>query len=147
MVYKFTNSLFRLFKVRYFCIMIPIRSLDHIAITVKDVEASAIWYEEVLGLKRMDFSDAWGPIPLMMFSEAGNGLALFPKENNSSREATLMHIAFLIDYKDLESAKSMLESKSIAVEFQDHKATHSIYFFDPDGYEIELTAPNPSYKK
>ena len=123
-----------------------IHSLDHIAITVKDVEASVRWYEEVLGLKQPEAPNAWGPIPILVLTEAGNGIALFPSESELKQGNTLMHIAFLVDYKDLETAKARLDTKGIASEFQDHVSTYSLYFFDPDGYEIELTAPNPDYR-
>ena len=36
---------------------IEIEFLDHVAIRVADLEASALWYEKVLGLKRYQLSE------------------------------------------------------------------------------------------
>lgn len=34
--------------------MIELESIDHVALLVRDVERSARWYEEVLGLRRVE---------------------------------------------------------------------------------------------
>lgn len=52
------------------------RFLDHVAIKVRDMERSAQWYEQVLGLKRYTFA-AWGGIPLLLLA-GKSGIALFP---------------------------------------------------------------------
>ena len=44
-----------------------IEFLDHVAIRVKDLEISARWYQEVLGLKRYQLSE-WGPFPIFYVS-------------------------------------------------------------------------------
>ena len=127
--------------------MFKIKSLDHIAIKVTDVEASAVWYQETLGLKRMEYEEAWGKIPLMMFSESNNGIALFPVTNPPIRARSgLMHFAFLVDREDFIAAQEELTKKGIAFVFQDHRATHSIYLHDPDGYEVEITTYTIDWK-
>jgi catechol 2,3-dioxygenase len=125
--------------------MFTIKSLDHIALVVKDVDASAKWYAETLGLKQMDYEGAWGKVPLMLFSEANNGIALFPGEPKP--RGGMMHFAFLLDYADFKKAQDELREKGIEFMFEDHIATHSIYMRDPDGYNVELTAYNPDYKR
>ena len=53
-----------------------IRFLDHVAIRVADIEISAKWYEDVLGLKKYELKE-WGAVPVFMLANK-TGLALFP---------------------------------------------------------------------
>lgn len=59
-----------------------ITRLDHIAITVKNVETSVEWYAKVLNLKRFEVSQ-WGGIPVFMVTENNTSLAIFPSENRN----------------------------------------------------------------
>ena len=122
--------------------MFQIEGLDHVALAVRDVRASAAWYQEVLGLQR-EHEAAWGDHPA--FVSAGNtGLALFPVEGPAQplpgRHAlTMRHVAFRVDRANLERAKAELALRRIAFSEQDHGIARSIYFLDPDGHELELT--------
>jgi len=55
---------------------IEIAFLDHVAIRVVDVEASAKWHESVLALKRYQLPE-WADSPIFMLS-GKSGIALFP---------------------------------------------------------------------
>ena len=118
--------------------------LDHLAITVRDVEASAKWYENVLGLKRR-YTDVWGPVPLMICA-GDTCLALFPSENenpeslpNTRNTITMRHFAFRVNRNEFKNAQSDLKEKNIDFRFEDHTVSHSIYFNDPDGHHLEIT--------
>ena len=50
--------------------------LDHVALTVTEVEEAAQWYEDVLGLRRV-FAEEWGDYPAMLVA-GSTGVALFP---------------------------------------------------------------------
>ena len=39
----------------------------------------------------------------------------------------------------LELLLTELEAQGIAVTFQDHDISHAIYFYDPDGHQLEIT--------
>lgn len=52
-----------------------IEFLDHVALHVKNIEASATWYENVLGLKRYQLPE-WGEFPIFMLTNK-SGIALF----------------------------------------------------------------------
>ena len=114
--------------------------LDHVAIRVRDVEASADWYHEVLGLQRFQ-PEEWQPFPAMMLA-GDSGIALFPDRDPPTSQDTkdAFHIAFRIDLEDLGRTRAHLEDLGIPVSFEDHHYFHSIYFRDPDGYRLELTA-------
>lgn len=122
--------------------MLEIQFLDHIAIRVTNMEISAKWYEEVLGLRRFHPKE-WQPFPIMLL--AGNsGIALFPKGEPTveykEQGQVMSHFAFRVTYLILEKAKELLKDKKIPFVFEDHHYFHSIYLKDPDGNKIELTA-------
>lgn len=122
-----------------------LESLDHVAIAVRDVDASRRWYAEILGLERRH-RETWGDVPTMMCAGA-TMLALFPRpagesEEERSRRAGrpgLRHIAFRADRANFDRARSELERRGIEIEFEDHEIAHSIYFTDPDGFALEIT--------
>lgn len=113
-----------------------VQGLDHIALCVADQTVSERWYREVLGLQRV-YEDEWGDTPVALMAH-GSGLALF-KTSAGKSAAGLRHIAFRVDRENFETAKEDLERLGIRFAFQDHGASHSIYFRDPDGLELELT--------
>ena len=120
--------------------MFELDELDHVAITVRDVESSATWYQDVLGLKRLH-EESWGDYPVFVCAGA-SGLALFPKDTTVEQLAkgqNMNHFAFRANRENFEKARKELPERGIEFEFQDHKIAHSIYFRDPDGYKVEIT--------
>ena len=119
-----------------------IDGLDHVALAVRDPEAAARWYKDVLGLERKH-ADVWGSLPAFVTS-GGSGLALFkvegpPKPPPGRDVLTMRHVAFQVDGANFAKAREALTARGIDVEFQDHVVSRSIYFRDPDGHEIEIT--------
>ena len=117
--------------------------LDHIAIRVRDIEKSAKWYEETLGLKRLKPKE-WGAFPIIML--AGNsGIALFPAKTDNPKHLpkgdylTAFHFAFRVSNEDFEKVRQHLEKKNIEMEFQDLIHFKSFFFSDPDNYLVEIT--------
>jgi|SRR4030095_567527 len=123
--------------------MFNLERIDHVAITVKNIEASTRWYEDVLGLER-HYRGSWGGVPTMI-GKAGTCIALFrakgddPKPSPGWDTLAMMHLAFRADRKNFEEAKKVLKEKGIKFSFEDHDISHSIYFKDPDGHELEIT--------
>ena len=122
---------------------VTVNYLYHVAISVTDVEKSAEWYENVIGLRRHIVPE-WGGYPVMMLS-GKTGLAIFPiksKEKKSSQvfeEIRIKHFAFNVDKLNFELAKERFKSLEIPFSLQDHHYFKSIYFKDLDGHEVELT--------
>ena len=51
----------------------------------------------------------------------------------------MLHFAMRADRKNFLAAQKELKGRGIDFEFQDHEISHSIYFRDPDGHQIEIT--------
>jgi len=117
--------------------------LDHVAIRVKDLDVSAAWYQEVLGLKKYQLPE-WGAFPIFMLSGKA-GIALFPANTThpplppSSRNVKIDHFAFNVNQASFELAKKRFTELQLDFTIQDHHYFHSIYTQDPDGHTVELT--------
>ena len=116
--------------------------LDHVALSVKDIEVSTKWYEDILGLKKYQLKE-WGAFPVFLLA-GKSGIALFPlKEEKGTGQNYLTkkvdHFAFNISRDTFEKAMQEFEQKGVEYDFQDHFYFHSIYLKDPDDYTVELT--------
>ncbi len=120
-----------------------LEGIDHVAVGVRDVERSAKWYIEILGFKRL-YEEAWGGVPTFV-GKGNTGIALFPagpdakSTPSTRRNIRILHLAFRADRENFLAAQRDLEKRGIKFEFQDHEISHSIYFRDPDGHQLEIT--------
>ncbi len=120
-----------------------IKCLDHVAIRVKDISTTVAWYEKVLGLQVRRYEE-WGDFPIFMLN-GETGIAIFPssapaRTERNAKHIRIDHFAFRVSLENLEKAKEHLTNLNIEYRFEDHTYFHSIYFFDPDDHEVELTA-------
>ena len=131
-----------------------IEFLDHVAIRVRDLEASANWYEKVLGLTRYQVPE-WGPYPIFMMT-GKSGIALFPatmsdpEMDPASRNIKIDHFAFHVTRKNFDKAVGRYRELGIEAHVKDHHFFHSVYVKDPDGHTVELTTlvvPEDSFYK
>lgn len=117
--------------------------LDHVAIYVKNLNVSAKWYQEVLGLKRYQLKE-WGDFPIFLLA-GKSGVALFPadvddtEQSQDAKNIKIDHFAFNVTQENFEKAKEKYNSLGIVYSFKDHHYFHSIYTKDPDGHIVELT--------
>jgi catechol 2,3-dioxygenase-like lactoylglutathione lyase family enzyme len=123
--------------------MFELEGLDHVALAVRDVERSADWYVEVLGFERR-FPGMWGGVPVFV-ARGKTAIALFPQRNARANppppreSAGILHLALRADRKNFAAAQRELARRGIEFHFTDHEISHSIYFRDPDGIELEIT--------
>jgi catechol 2,3-dioxygenase-like lactoylglutathione lyase family enzyme len=117
-----------------------LEAIDHVALSVEDVERSAQWYVDVLGFERQH-DDVWGGTPVFV-GKNDAAIALFPVRVGGSAKAPgprILHFAFRATRSNFLKAQQELKDRKIRFEFQDHEISHSIYFSDLDGHKIEIT--------
>jgi catechol 2,3-dioxygenase-like lactoylglutathione lyase family enzyme len=118
-----------------------LEGIDHVAMGVRDIERSAKWYIDILGFERFH-EGMWKGVPTFI-GKRNTGIALFPASHEAKtsghREIRMLHLAFRADQKNFLAAQRELEKRGIEFEFQDHEISHSIYFRDPDGHQLEIT--------
>jgi catechol 2,3-dioxygenase-like lactoylglutathione lyase family enzyme len=123
--------------------MFELEGVDHVALGVRDVERSADWYVEVLGFQRR-YQGMWNGVPVFVVRDK-TAIALFPAESDQGNSSLprprkgMLHLALRADRKNFVAAQRDLTSRGIAFHFTDHEISHSIYFRDPDGIELEIT--------
>jgi glyoxylase I family protein len=135
----------------------PIHQLHHYAYRAKDAEETRHFYEDILGLPlyhiiQSDIVPSTGEYcpythfffrlqdgSFIAFFDLGNDEAALPSPNTP---AWVNHISFRVDSQQaLRDMKARLEAHGVDVlGITDHHIFHSIYFFDPNGVRLELTA-------
>ena len=118
-------------------------TLDHIGLQVSDLNASIAWYEQVLGLKKVQL-EKWGTYPTFMVS-GKTGLALFQAEDSNAINPVtppiirIDHFAFNVSREDFDKAEKKYTELKLDYTFKDHQYFYSLYTNDPDGHIVELT--------
>ncbi len=135
----------------------PIHQLHHYAYRAKDAEETRHFYEDILGLPlyhiiQSDHVPSTGEYcpythfffrlqdgSFIAFFDLGDDEAALPSPNTP---AWVNHISFRVDtVADLQAMKARLEAEGVEVlGVTDHHVFKSIYFFDPNGIRLELTA-------
>ena len=120
--------------------MMRLEQIDHVALRCASPEATKAWYVRTLGFEHV-FPGQWSgsPIALRLGSTM---ITLFPEKANEqpSAEGRAWHLAFrAATYADFRSAQAELQAQGVSFQFQDHEISHSIYFFDPDRFLLEIT--------
>ena len=121
--------------------MVQVRGLDHIVLDVADVEASAAWYRDKLGLELLRMEE-WRRGEVLFPSariDATTIIDFFPTERTGEN---LNHFAVVVDV-DLQA---VIDSGEFDLAGPDHPSDLfgaqgqglGIYVRDPDGNAIEL---------
>lgn len=121
-----------------------IKRVAHVVLYVRDPQASARWYEKVLGM-RTSATVNDGPYKggiFLSFGEHDHDLALFPS-SATARGTEFEHIGLEVDCGgDLDRLRrlygSMVRQQVKVNEVLDHGVSVGIYFFDPDGHQLEV---------
>ncbi len=134
-----------------------IRQLHHYAYRARDAEETRHFYEDILGLPlfhiiQSDIVPSTGEYcpythfffrlqdgSFIAFFDLGDDQAALPSPNTP---LWVNHISFRVDsVADLEAMKARLQADGVEVlGVTDHHIFKSIYFFDPNGVRLELTA-------
>lgn len=122
--------------------MVTPKQLGHLVIRVRDLEKSEQFYTNVLGLKVMNTRP--GVMTFMSADESmSHELALVPVGDDApgpeSTRVGLYHMAWeMQSFEDLKKLYAVIEENDVKVgSIGDHGISLGVYFFDPDGNEIE----------
>jgi glyoxylase I family protein len=138
-------------------VLVPgqLRRVHHIALNVKDMQASRYFYGDILGLHELTGEEV--PATLLELVAAGKVanfitpdgtiLDLFgepelsPPDPNPEKTFTrAYHLAFDIDPQLFEQAVTVLRDNQIAIAHGPvtRPTGKGVYFYDPDGFMIEI---------
>ena len=125
-------------------VSIPVASLNHAVLYVRDAGASADFYQRVFGFEVVE--SAFGGRAVFMRSPSGGNhhdLGLFsvgPDAPRPPRGSTgLYHLAWEVPtIEDLATAAEVLGAAGALGGASDHGVSKSLYGADPDGNEFEI---------
>ncbi|HEY1574751.1 MAG TPA: VOC family protein [Pseudonocardiaceae bacterium] len=124
--------------------MLRVSRLDHLVLTVADIDATVEWYSNVLGMSRVTFGE--GRTALRFGNQKINlhlaGHEFEPRAAVATRGSA--DLCFIVD-DDLDGVRAQLAANGVAVELGPVVRTgatgqlDSVYVRDPDGNLIELS--------
>jgi catechol 2,3-dioxygenase len=132
-----------------------IKRVGHLVLTVKDVERSKRFFQEILGFPVV----AQNERGMVFFStdvkDNHHMLAIMPASVGAAMptpdQVGMQHVSFeLGSFAELQDAWRLFKEKGVPI---DHTVYHgvskSLYFFDPDGNRLELyvNVPAEEYRK
>ena len=140
----------------------PLKHIHHMAFRCRDAEQTRWFYEDVLGLPltmALDFDEEPGTGRktdyMHLFFEMGDGnfIAFFdaPDDMEESmfraKHAFDIHLAFEVDTLEELKAWRRRINKAGRPCFGpiDHEFIHSIYMYDPNGIQVEITIKDQNY--
>lgn len=118
--------------------MAQLAGIDHVHIYVSDREASAAWFDDVLGFSVEDALKEWAVEggPLTVGDDSGAiHIAIFERADHKPSSA----LAFRSDAENFLQWKIRLESKGLLDRCVDHDLAWSLYFQDPFRNSYEIT--------
>lgn len=128
----------------------PIRGIDHVALTCADPEVTLDFYKRVLGAESL-FEALWraGEIPVVLLQIGGSRLSIHSASAPAEPHARVAmpgsaDLCFRFDGPIVE-AERMLMDEDVEIELgpvdrpaADGRLGQSVYFRDPDGNLLEL---------
>ena len=126
--------------------MIRVLGIDHAAISVRDLDKSLKFYTEVLGLK---ISPREHQKPgIEYFLDCGTSLIGLIQGDPNGEKHMLQdaglggnHVSFRVKTAGFDAAVEVLKARNVTITFQKKREkSWSVYFLDPDGNKLEITA-------
>jgi catechol 2,3-dioxygenase-like lactoylglutathione lyase family enzyme len=120
--------------------MIVIESINHIGITVSNLEESVKFYRDLFDFDTIDKASSPG-LTFMRVADITIGLYEEPGYKNSSESRA--RISFYVDEEDFEDAVEELEERNLQIVYgpENLRKGQTVVFLDPDGNQIELSYP------
>jgi catechol 2,3-dioxygenase-like lactoylglutathione lyase family enzyme len=120
--------------------MSALKGMRHIALKVKEIRRSKVFYSENFGMKTV-----WEPDPENVYLSSGaDNLALhqWPREAEPSTEQQLDHLGFVVEsVEKVQELEKDFRARGVRIvhPFKLHRdGSASFYCADPDGIVIQL---------
>lgn len=118
--------------------------LEHVNLTVSDLDRSVDFYARLLGLRVRWQRDATDDLPAAAHvGDDRHYIAMFQATADAAEprpdygQVGLNHFGFVVD--DLDAVKTRLGQLGVNAHSEaDYEPGRRLYFFDPDGIEVEL---------
>lgn len=111
----------------------------HLSLFVSDLNASARWYADVLGMRESARSADW---VMMSFADRLHDIGLIQAAEGATQGTLgLQHYGLEVegDLNTLRALHNMLVEKGVdVVRITDHEIGNGVYFNDPDGNRLEF---------
>ncbi len=144
-------------------ILKPLGNIHHAAYRCRDAEQTRWFYEDIMGLRlaaafeeEKDYGEGKVRSFLHLFFELadGNFIAFFDEPGLSTEEHFVRkdsfdaHIAFETENLEelLKWQQHINEKGKTCLGPVDHGFVSSVYMYDPNGWQIEITCKNPAYQ-
>jgi catechol 2,3-dioxygenase-like lactoylglutathione lyase family enzyme len=125
---------------------LAVKGIDHINLSVKNLQRSMEFYEQVFGFRLIEDGRDRPGAPYVILSAHGRAyLALHESRNTAKPEHPFTnHWGFVVG--NIERARRFLNARHVRMQTNDDPEgdirewpkSRSVYVYDPDGHEIEL---------
>lgn len=125
--------------------MVRVQGLDHVVLSVKDVEASLSFYHGSLGMEALRVEEfRAGKVGFPSLRASGTSIIDLQKAKAPHEGVNVDHFALLIEPTDMDALVGELRAKGVQVNGQPGQRWGaqgrgpSVYIKDPDGNTVEL---------
>jgi catechol 2,3-dioxygenase-like lactoylglutathione lyase family enzyme len=107
-------------------------SINHVTVRVPDLHRTSQFYQEFFG---MPLKQQSATVHIL-----GVGDSFFGIEQGENKSATVDHYDFGIAHFNADEIRVRLRERGL--KFSDPTAQESFKFFDPDGFQVQVNAPD-----
>ena len=121
--------------------MAKINKVGHVVLSVRDPDESVKFYTEALGMELMVYKHE-AQMAFLSFGSQHHDIALAKAPEDSARGGLgLAHIAMQIEGGEAELKElydRLVKAGARIDHITDHGISRSVYFYDPDGNQLEI---------
>jgi catechol 2,3-dioxygenase-like lactoylglutathione lyase family enzyme len=131
--------------------MFAVRGIDHIVLTVQDIDRSLAFYHGVLGLpveRLAEFRAGQVGFPSVRVDERFV-IDLFPRREGTPPGRNMDHFCLVVEADELDPLVEALRQQGVPIvgepvpRWGAQGTTLSVYVLDPDGNQVELRSYAP----
>ena len=125
---------------------LKVQSIDHVALSVRDLDKSLKFYTEVMGLKITERE--YSKPGIEYFLDCGSALIGLIQGDSNGEKHLLQdaglggnHVSFRVKTQDFDNMVDEVKKLGLTITYQKKREkSWSLYFLDPDGNKLEITA-------